>query len=146
MKTCTKCKESKPLEEFQKLARNKDGYASYCKLCKRAYDNAHYNANPERKAYIRSNSAKRVEETRKWIFEYLRNNPCIDCGEDDILVLEFDHRSDKTMDVSRMIQRCSIKTIAKEVAKCDVRCANDHRRKTAKTLGSWRIDALEALR
>lgn len=33
MKTCCDCIESKPLDEFHKNARGRDGYSSRCKLC-----------------------------------------------------------------------------------------------------------------
>ncbi len=33
MKLCSKCKETKPYDEFHKGPRYKDGYNSYCKLC-----------------------------------------------------------------------------------------------------------------
>lgn len=59
MKTCTKCDETKPLDEFVKAAQNKDGRATQCKECQRAhrqanreakreYDRAHYLVNRER--------------------------------------------------------------------------------------------------
>lgn len=37
-KTCTRCKQPKPLAEFYAHARYKDGYMTWCKVCKRAYD------------------------------------------------------------------------------------------------------------
>lgn len=58
MKTCSTCKESKTLDEFQKRSRNKDGYAGMCKVCKREYDNNHYKSHPERRRYIRANARK----------------------------------------------------------------------------------------
>ena len=36
MKTCSKCKEQKPLDEFYRNRRTKDGKASWCKECHRA--------------------------------------------------------------------------------------------------------------
>lgn len=139
MKECNVCHESKPLDDFQKRAGNKDGRTGMCKPCKRAYDNAHYKANPSRRDYIRANSNKRIRLVQDWLRDYLSSHPCVDCGEDDIVVLEFDHRGDKTTNVSDLLKVGNIETVSKEVAKCDVRCANCHRRKTANTLGSWRI-------
>lgn len=56
----------------------------------------------------------------------------MDCGEKDILVLEFDHRANKYKEIGKMVTgRYSLLRIMKEVEKCDVRCANCHRRKTA---------------
>ncbi|HEV2249988.1 MAG TPA: hypothetical protein VGT60_05735 [Candidatus Limnocylindria bacterium] len=57
-----------------------------------------------------------------------------------MIVLEFDHRDPRnklgnvgTMMLSRRWQR-----VRAEIEKCDVRCVNCHRRKTAVTL-NWRM-------
>lgn len=66
---------------------------------------------------------------------YLRENPCIDCGEDDIVVLDFDHRDPSTKSFSishRLRGTTSWKRIFEEIQKCDIRCANCHRKKTAR--------------
>lgn len=42
MRTCTKCKESKPLEAFWKDGRNIYGYSTICKACKSDYRLANY--------------------------------------------------------------------------------------------------------
>lgn len=69
-----------------------------------------------------------------YVQEYLRRHPCVDCGENDTVVLEFDHvRGKKIQAVSRMVQDSqSIETIEEEILKCEVRCANCHRRITHK--------------
>lgn len=57
----------------------------------------------------------------------------VDCGEKDIVVLEFDHvRGEKKMNISSMVSAYCLKTIQGEIEKCDIRCANCHRKKTAK--------------
>ena len=37
MKTCRKCRTSKPASAFYRNRENGDGCASYCKVCQRAY-------------------------------------------------------------------------------------------------------------
>lgn len=139
MKTCKKCEQRKPLEEFQKCARNKDGHTGMCKVCKRKYDNAHYKANPERRQYIRANSYERMLKNKDYIWDYLSTHPCIDCGEKDPVVLEFDHRENKVENIAVMVHENSLAKLKTEIAKCDVRCANCHRRKTAIDFGWWKM-------
>ena len=64
---------------------------------------------------------------------------CIDCGETNPLLLDFDHLRDKRANVSQLVQSgFSWATIAAEIDKCVVRCANCHARKTAREIGSYR--------
>lgn len=41
-KTCSKCRETKPLTEYHKNARNRDGLHSHCKKCQCAYVRTYY--------------------------------------------------------------------------------------------------------
>ncbi len=95
---------------------------------KRYYENhSHYrNSHNESREKLREQSARKV-------FEYLINHPCINCGESDPIVLEFDHRNrdDKIESVSILVRNSSWKRIEFEIQKCDVLCANCHRRKSA---------------
>jgi hypothetical protein len=50
MKTCPKCQQSKPLEEFVKDKRRKDGHGTYCLLCVREYANALYQRPDQKQA------------------------------------------------------------------------------------------------
>lgn len=111
-----------------------------CKICKRAYDNKHYKDNPQRKEYLRQSRLKYSRKTGKYIYDYLSENPCIDCGESDPIVLQFDHRDgvEKFNNVSSM-RNNGIKKIQEEIDKCEVRCANCHARRTAKQFG-WYAD------
>lgn len=104
-----------------------------------AYKRAFYERNRAR--YIAESAVRKAEQIKAnhtFILEYLEANPCVDCGEADPVVLEFDHRGDKRCSVSDAVRKgLGQKTIAAEIAKCDVRCANCHRRKTAGQFG-WK--------
>lgn len=50
LKTCTKCKETKPLTDFCNLQRNKDGLHSNCRICKQKSERDYFHQNPHAKA------------------------------------------------------------------------------------------------
>ena len=82
------------------------------------------------------------ERAFAYLGPYLLSHPCVDCGEKDILVLEFDHkdRRMKEGEIRSIIQRGgSLETVIKEVEKCEVRCSNCHRRKTEHESNSWKL-------
>lgn len=102
---------------------------------KRDYDKRWYaNRTPEQKAEKVRRATERKHQLRTQVFEYLKTHPCIDCGETDPIVLEFDHIHDtKTSNIADMVgQGTGFAKILTEIAKCEVRCANCHRRRTAK--------------
>ena len=85
---------------------------------------------------------------REQLLSFLSSKSCVDCGEKDPIVLEFDHREHKNKFkiVGKMLSgHYSWKSVEKEINKCDVRCANCHRRKTYIEQKSWgRGDAFVA--
>lgn len=107
---------------------------------KRKVDRDYYHKNKDiiKPKKLEQQKQRRIRN-RKFVIDYLSNNPCIDCGENDFIVLEFDHinQSTKRNTVSNMVD-LSLKTIKEEIEKCEVRCANCHRRKTAKQLGWYK--------
>jgi 5-methylcytosine-specific restriction endonuclease McrA len=71
---------------------------------------------------------------RQLIAEYLSTHPCVDCGEDDPIVLDFDHVGEKSFGIASAVQRSmNLDKVRAEIAKCEIRCANCHRRKTHRT-------------
>jgi hypothetical protein len=66
---------------------------------------------------------------------YLKTHPCVDCGISDVVLLDFDHvRGKKRAGVCDLINRAARwETILTEIEKCEVVCANCHRKRTAKT-------------
>lgn len=144
MKTCYKCKLEKVLSEFAKNKSRKDGYNGMCKQCKNEYTQNHYKENTDYylKKAVRNKTAYK-EEARKLIWDHLEKNHCVDCGESDPLVLEFDHMDgvEKVAGVGAMISRgMTLDSIRAEMLKCEVRCCNCHRRRTAKQFGWWNFD------
>lgn len=81
---------------------------------------------------VRRNKALARDRTRAWRTEYFKTHPCVDCGEDDPIVLDFDHvKGEKLFDISKAVYAgYPTQTLEDEAAKCQVRCANCHRRVT----------------
>ena len=82
----------------------------------------------------RTNALKRqrVAEAQQLVLEYLGTRPCADCGERDPVVLEFDHVGAKRAEVSMLVRRGVLPAVPmQEIARCEVVCANCHRRRTA---------------
>ncbi|MBU6500493.1 MAG: hypothetical protein KGI72_01535 [Patescibacteria group bacterium] len=93
----------------------------------------------ERAALYAAQKRHRLKVRAK-LFSFLSTKKCIDCGEKDPIVLEFDHRDQKNKFkiVGKMLSgHYSWESIEREINKCDIRCANCHRRKTYIQLGYW---------
>lgn len=136
MKKCSRCKKEKVLDEFNFKDKIKGIRQYQCRDCSRFYVRSHYNRNKE---YYLLKARKRNERIRKqikaYIWAYLKSHPCVDCREGDIVVLEFDHIRDKAFTISSVGRDKRLLEVQKEIEKCEVRCANCHRRKTAQRFG-----------
>lgn len=142
IKYCPKCNKDKLLEtDFYKNKSKKDGYQAICKECVKKDESRYYCRNAERlKESIEISRLKRAQENKQFVLNYLQFHPCIDCGEKDPVVLEFDHIKKKNHGIAVMVSRGnSINRIQEEIALCQVRCANCHRRKTAKDKNYFRL-------
>lgn len=141
MKQCNRCGGVKPLDAFHKRADRPDKYRSICKDCRKAADKENYAGNRNNRIQqMAEYSSARIKAARDFVYGYLKTHPCVDCGESDIIVLEFDHvRGDKIDSIAKMVARHrSLDVIQEEIGKCEVRCANCHRRVTA-ARGNWAI-------
>lgn len=137
MKTCYKCKGFKDASEFSKDGNRKDGLDPTCKACKSAHQKKRFRNDPAYRKHQSDHHKAHVDRNRNYVYNILRQSKCIDCGNDCWQVLEFDHvRGHKVRGICDMIRRgMSISVIRKEIDKCEVRCANCHRLKTAKQFG-----------
>lgn len=67
MKTCPRCKTSKPFYEFAKHSRRADGLQSQCKDCKHKTDQEYYQKNVEKiTARVSTPEARRRQRARKY--------------------------------------------------------------------------------
>lgn len=93
--------------------------------------------------YVAKAKARRalvVVEVRDWVLRHLRAHPCVDCGEDDVRVLEFDHRDGAVKGAAVAVLArggYSLDRVRSEIVQCDVRRANCHRRRTHEQRGWW---------
>jgi hypothetical protein len=141
LKKCYKCQTTKDKSEFSNNPTRKDGLNSLCRECYSLYQREWYKKNKvihKERTRDRNDIIRNKNQIKVW--EYLSTHPCVDCGEGDIIVLEFDHiTDDKLNNVSTLLGGSySWETILKEIEKCEVRCANCHRRITA-IRQNWRV-------
>ena len=136
---CYRCGEHKPADEFAWRRRHIGQRDSFCRPCRKAYGREHYLANRQR--YIdqaRKQKAQLQLERTRFLLDYFVTHPCTDCGEADPIVLEFDHLRDKEFNISSGLSGFKWQTILDEMAKCEVVCANCHRRRTNLRRGALR--------
>ena len=125
-------RRGKGLSEFAWRRTKKGQYDNMCRPCRAAYKHAHYRANRQR--YVdQARLRKRLlaDERTVWLLEYFGEHPCTDCGERDPAVLEFDHLRGKEFDIAQALAYRGWASILAEIEKCEVVCANCHRRRTA---------------
>lgn len=127
-KNCGRCKKLKSLFEF---SRRGNGYQSWCRDCYKDYDKKRYQKPKEKRRLLHKNREIR-QRNRDFIKDFLSKHPCVDCNETDPIVLEFDHVvGTKEFAIADGVKKMySLKRIKKEISKCEVRCANCHRRIT----------------
>jgi hypothetical protein len=129
---CGRCKLDLPLASFNRHP--KKGHQSWCRECFRVYlrDRRQLLIEQTRRA-----ERRRKAEAKAYLLEYLAAHPCVDCGEVDIVVLEFDHLGEKRAEISRLVEQgLSLRALRNEVRRCEVVCVNCHRRRTARR-GRW---------
>lgn len=141
-KICTRCKQERDAEsDFNWKDKNRGVRHARCKSCQSQISKNHYENNKQ--AYVaraRARDAIVIPENRKRLITYLACHPCVDCGQKDVHVLDFDHViGEKLRHISMMVKvGYSWAAIEAEIAKCEVRCANCHRIKTGENISSWR--------
>lgn len=139
LRRCGTCGAFKAPEDFAWRRRARGQRDSMCRPCRAEYKQAHYAANRAR--YLANAMARRralIVERTTYLVGYFAQHPCVDCGESDPVVLEFDHLRDKAFDIGGKLADRAWSDILAEIEKCEVVCANCHRRRTATRRGALR--------
>lgn len=126
MKTCSRCKQDKPLDHFHKSSRMKDGVQSSCKSCMaESYTRSRKAKQDHYQDVAKQRRHKNVDLMREW----KESKGCHVCKEDFGPCLELHHLdpSEKEGDPAA-IASMSFSAFLQEAEKCVVLCANCHRK------------------
>ena len=123
VKICSICKNNP--------SKNQDR-GGYCTECHREYGRSNYKDNKERYFLQAKKRDKQLDE----LINKYKSNPCTDCGASyPPYVMDFDHLDSDTKEFGICYmrrRRMAFDKIEKEIAKCEVVCANCHRERTNK--------------
>ncbi len=127
---CPKCKRKLQLKRFH-WRRKCDGLRqSYCADCTSAWKKQHA---AQYREVTNAQQARWHAKRKAWVDSHKEGKPCADCKHlFPVYVLDFDHREGekKCFDIGHVSRHKSKEEILKEIAKCDVVCANCHRIRT----------------
>lgn len=124
-KTCCKCGLTKPISEFFKATRLKDGLQSRCKACSHDFKQ-YYQKNKQR---YKEHAERRKQNLLEWVRLVKEEATCQRCREDKHWRLDFHHvdSNEKDLSISEMIiNTASRRRIQDEIDKCVVLCKNCH--------------------
>lgn len=105
---------------------------------RKAASRRHYLANKQH--YLERNARYRAE-IQKYVQEIKESHPCSDCGiHYPYYVMDFDHLDAdlKIRDINYLSSTGRIGALKKEIVKCEVVCANCHRKRTHERMISER--------
>jgi hypothetical protein len=132
---CRGCQVWHSLDDFAFKNALKQTRHSRCRVCCRESSRRHYEQN--KGAYLERNrryNPLRRENGAGFVYQFLAEHPCAECGEPDPIVLELDHHypTEKLGNVSDMVRNfASVSRLRAEIRKCQVLCANCHQRRTS---------------
>jgi hypothetical protein len=137
---CVTCQEWKDEEEFNWRYKSLGIRHPTCRECHKPFRKNWYQGNKERHLeQVKARKQETRKAAREYVWNYLLAHPCTECRERDPRVLEFHHREGKERAVSEMVaDGYPISKIQAEIDKCDVLCANCHRKKTMDERGWFR--------
>jgi len=123
MKRCSRCGEVKCLDDFHRF---RGGHQSWCKPCRRSYDSAYHQTVKERRL-----EQKRVLHSRfdLWYAGLKTDKKCADCGNVyHPAAMHWHHLPGhlKEGNVADFAQRHNATRVTREIAKCELVCANCH--------------------
>ena len=124
---CSKCNKEKPTTEFFSNKKRSSGFDCYCKDCRKDYSRKHYGIRTD---YYKNKVNRNKEKIKDIILQYKQGKKCSRCNFSNPLALDFHHKNpkDKEFSISKAyIKGIGIEKLEKEIAKCEILCANCHR-------------------
>src|SRR5260221_639906 len=120
-KICPGCGEERDAEQdFRWRYKDRGIRQVRCKYCQAESNKTHYQNNKQ--VYLEralTRNARVNTENKRRLYAYLSSHPCVDCGQTDVRVLEFDHvRGNKSANITRMLNGAPWSAIEAEIAKC----------------------------
>lgn len=121
MKICGRCKRNLKESNFHKRG---EGLQSICKSCRKEDDKHQYSSNGKKEKLI-----EQQDRNRKIVNEIKNNSKCKYCIENDPVTFDFHHRNpeEKEFIIAYMMNQ-NTERLLKEINKCDIICANCHRK------------------
>lgn len=88
---------------------------------------------------------KKIEKCRKIVANILIKNKCMDCGNKDPVVLDFDHRNpeNKIAEICTLVLKGKKQALLLEIPKCDIVCRNCHRIRTFNQFNQWKVNFVD---
>ncbi len=140
-KKCNHCGLEKDEEEFNWRYRSLGVRNKACRDCQHTFNKTYYEGDAKERhlQQVRERTEAARIVAREFVYQYLLIHPCEECGETDPRVLEFHHVGEKDAEITRLVSGgWSIKRIQTEIDKCQVLCANCHRKITVEERGWFR--------
>lgn len=132
---CRTCGIDKRVEDYHRSRRKSRPVQWDCKPCKKEHDRVRYTTDPRKKEL----NSRRKREFKDRLDEIKSRQGCKYCDEKDPCCLDFHHinQSLKVFEISRH-GSMAWKSVVAEVEKCEVLCANCHRKLHAgRNMASW---------
>ncbi len=146
MKICTKCKQAKTVSDFFVKDKTRGKLHTQCKNCYKVQRQHYYSEHYEkyRDEYRKRAKERRTKlktEYRNNLLDFLSDKSCVICKISDPVVLEFDHidLNTKSFSISQSVKLgYRWDRVLAEIDKCQVMCANCHKRKTSREFGWYK--------
>lgn len=134
MKHCNSCNQVKPFSEFN---RKGTSLQSKCRSCQKLGYKTYYENNDKERSRLYARNKVSREAMRQYIRK-AKDKPCTDCDvKYPYYVMQFDHiASDKEYTIATLVNYTNYEMVDKEIAKCEVVCANCHAIRTWKRSNS----------
>lgn len=137
-KVCRKCHKQANTTDFPKDRTRPSGRKDVCKECHTATARRWREENPDkyekqledaRRKKARRKPGPSYADKRALLDEYKRIRGCFFCGEREAVCLDFHHREPKhkSFTIGQHFHR-SLDALFAEISKCEVVCANCHRK------------------